>query len=78
MKYFLAHTATALVLTAFWLAVLVFGANWIASLFESRDLGTLVCFLCGLVLGGPIVGSYFVIHPIVDEAVFESDFNKKY
>ena len=78
MKYFLAHTATAVVLTAFWLAVLVLGANWIASLFESRDVGILACFVFGLVMGAPIVGSYWFIHPIVDDAVSNSDFNKKY
>lgn len=78
MKYFLAHTATAIVLTAFWGAVLVFGSTFIMGLFESRDLGLLVCFVFGLVLGGPIAGSYLVIHPIVDVAVTVSDFNKKY
>lgn len=78
MKYFLAHTATAVVLTAFWGAVLVFGSTLLMGLFESRDLGLIVCFVFGLVLGGPIVGSYWIIHPFVDDAVSDSDFNKKY
>ena len=76
MKYVLAHAVTAIVITAFWAAVIIFGSQVVVGMFESRDIGIIACFVFGLIIGGPLVGSYFILHGVVDDAVFEHELKK--
>lgn len=76
MRYFFAHALTAIVLTAFWAVIIVLGSTFIYNAFESKDLGLIVCFGYGVILGAPALFSYVYIHTFVDDAVWRHSIKK--
>ena len=76
MRYFFAHAFTAIVLTIFWSGIVALGSTFIYNAFESKDLGLIVCFVYGVILGAPALLSYVYIHTFVDDAVWRHSIKK--